>query len=309
MHFFTRNMARLRKETFQDKFGKTIKVLDSTERVMVLLQYLNHANSDHLSFPGSVKLSEETGLDRRNVRDSRDDLVRAGWLTPAGSVNYQGVQSEALPGAAKKGRKSGTKAYRVTLPGMSDDLALLSGVSPGVTGGVLGGVLGGVTVTPQTKTETKTPTPADFPKTSVRRVQTKGGCKEENGAAADLANRVLALDLGNYPAGAGLRKQKLAALLPICEKVAGLPNAATSRQTAERVALSVLKGTQPGKYDLQYLFPDGVPTSEVQGLWRQYYPSTDSWSEFWKKHQLQKAADTLSPEDRELYERTAPRAG
>lgn len=254
MHYFTRNMARLRKETFVDKFGTTLKVLDSTERWAVLLQYLNHANTEtHMAFPGAKTLAEETGLDRRNVRDRRDELVKAGWLTRAGSVDY-GQQSEKLPGTGKKGRKSAVAAYLVTLPGMADELPLQGGVVRGVTGGVTGGV----TTTPQTQTGTIKPLQT-FSEGSGQPSKARGEKKKQMNPAAVLAEEVAAQLLQNYPDRGGLKIKKARELLPLCEVVLAMPHAGIEREAARRVVAARYQGQKPAKHDLAVLEGRDVP--------------------------------------------------
>lgn len=253
MHFYLRNMAQLHKETFQDKFGKTLKVLDSGERLRVLLQYLNHANTEtHLAFPGVKTLARLTGLDTKNVRAARTDLVRAGWLTPAGSVNYAGVQSQKLPGAAKRGSKNPVSQFLVTMPGMADELPLQGGV-PGV---VIGGVSGGVTNTPQTKTETEIP-PATFANSSGQRPSTRGARKEAKGAAATLAAELVEQDLADrppkQPAGEGLKRSKAKAFLPLCEEALAFPGAAAHPGAVRRVVMAWSQGNKPDRHDMAAL--------------------------------------------------------
>ncbi len=253
MHFYLRNMALLHKETFQDKFGKTLKVLDSGERLRVLLQYLNHANTEtHLAFPGVKTLARLTGLDQKNVRAARTDLVRAGWLTPAGSVNYAGVQSQKLPGAAKRGSKSPVSQFLVTMPGMADELPLQRGV-PGV---VTGGVTGGVTDTHQTRTTTKTPLQT-FATGSGQRPKARGENKKEETPAAVMAARLVEQDLVDkptkQPAGQTLKRQKKTALQPLCEQVLAFPGAATYPKAADRVALAWYRGDKPDRDDMAAL--------------------------------------------------------
>lgn len=253
MHFFNRNMAQLRKETFQDKFGKTLKVLDSTERVMVLLQYLNHANTEtHLAFPGVKTLALLTGLDPKNVRAARADIVRAGWLTPAGSVNYAGVQSQKLPGAAKRGTKSSVRAFLVTLPGMADELPLQGGVVRGVTGGVTGGV----TNTPQTITTTEIP-PTASANSSGQRPQARGAGKEAKGTAAALAAELVEQDLARtppkQPAGERLKRSKAREFLPLCEEALAFPGAAANPGAVRRVVQAWHGNLKPDKHDMAAL--------------------------------------------------------
>jgi len=253
MHYYLRNMAQLHKETFQDKFGKTLKVLDSTERQRVLLQYLNHANTEtHLAFPGVKTLALLTGLDPKNVRAARADLVRAGWLTPAGSVNYAGVQSQKLPGAAKRGSKSPVRAFLVTLPGMADELPLQGGVVRGVTGGVTGGV----TNTPQTTTETEIP-PTPSANSSGQRPQARGAGKEAKGTAAALAAELVEQDLADrppkQPAGEGLKRSKAREFLPLCEEALAFPGAAAHPGAVRRVVLAWSHGQRPDRHDMAAL--------------------------------------------------------
>jgi len=273
MHFYLRNMAQLHKETFQDKFGKTVKVLASTERQRVLLQYLNHANSDHLAFPGVNRLAQETGLDPKNVRAARADLVRAGWLIPAGSRNYAGITSQKLPGTARPGRKSAVSQFLVMMPGMADELPLQGGVLRGVTGGVTGGV----TNTPQTETETKTPVTSSA-NTPGQRPKARGAKKENQGAETALVEELVKRDLEKHPpkkpAGYGLKNRKAQEFQPLVERALALPGAARHPKAVVRVVEAWHGDERPDQHDLaalegrelRYFSHEDLPPVEVVTL-------------------------------------------
>lgn len=164
-------MPQLRRETFTDKkSGKDIKVLGSTERLVCLIVILDRTNDDtQLYYQGTIALSDETGIDRKNVRKVLADLVRAGWLIPAGKVAYKNVTQQNIAGSDSK--KSALNAYRLSLPGFayvvpeSDSEVMHTGGNyyPPLNDpktekrGVTGGVTGEVTATPQTITITKPP--------------------------------------------------------------------------------------------------------------------------------------------------------
>lgn len=266
MSHFMRNMASLRQVTFQDSNGTTLKVLGSTERVLVLLNLLDHANTETgLVYVGATTTAKETGLDRSNVRAARNVLVQVGWLTPAGSVDYAGQLSKKAPGQAKKGRRSPVNAYRVTLPGQPADLTVLRQravelpPTDGVTGGVLGGVLGGVTITPRIEIETETP-PQQFSETgqpSPARTRKGAEKRKHQGQAEQLTDYLVKRDLEARPSidrpGPGLLKKKAAEARPHAERVAALPCAASEPKAAERVAWAWYNGAKPDKFDLARL--------------------------------------------------------
>lgn len=266
MSHFTRNMASLRQVTFQDSNGTTLKVLDSTERWAVLVNMLDHANTETgLVYVGATTTAKETGLDRRNVRNARNVLVQVGWLTPAGSVDYAGQLSKKAPGQAKKGKRSPVNAYLVTLPGQPADLTVLRQravelpPTGGVSSGVTGGVTSGVTVTPRIEIETETP-PQQFSETgqpSPARTRKGAEKRKHQGQAEQLTDYLVKRDLEARPTkdrpGAGLLKAKAAEARPHAEKVAALPCAASEPKAAERVAWAWYSGAKPDKFDLARL--------------------------------------------------------
>lgn len=271
-----RNMASLRRVTFQDDNGTTLKVLDSTERLVVLLNMLDHANSETgLVFVGAATIAKETGLDRRNVRNARAVLEKVGWLTPAGSVNYAGVMSKKLPGdAAKKGKRSPVKAYLVTLPGQPADLSQLqrravelppSGDLPtpatgGNKGGNRGGNEGGTSYPPNRNRNIKPPTQvsehSETPRSkSPRGEESKEGKNSE--LVEQLTDYLVQRDLKERPPtsppGKALLRQKAADARPIAVQVAALPCADRELRTAERVAWAYYRETQPARQDIARL--------------------------------------------------------
>ena len=58
----------------------TLPVRGSARRLVWLVFALHAVNDDALAYPASQSVAEETGLDRRDVRRYRDELVRAGEL-------------------------------------------------------------------------------------------------------------------------------------------------------------------------------------------------------------------------------------
>lgn len=169
--YFQDSLPQLRRETFTDKNGKELKVLGSTERLLCLIVILDRTNDDtQLYFQGTIALSDETGIDRKNVRQVLADLVRAGWLIPAGKVAYKNVTQQKIAGSDSK--KSPLNIYRLCLPGFAHvapetdaEVMHMGGNNyPPLNDpenekrGVTGGVTGGVTTTPRTITITKPPT-------------------------------------------------------------------------------------------------------------------------------------------------------
>ena len=165
--YFQDSLPQLRRETFTDKNGKELKVLGSTERLVCLIVILDRTNDDtQLYFQGTIALSDETGIDRKNVRQVLADLVLAGWLIPAGKIAYKNVTQQNIAGSDSK--KSAMNSYRLCLPGFAH-------VAPETDAEVIHmggnnypplndpksekwGVTGGVTTTPLTITITKPPT-------------------------------------------------------------------------------------------------------------------------------------------------------
>ena len=169
--YFQDSLPQLRRETFTDKNGKELKVLGSTERLVCLIVILDRTDDDtQLYFQGTIALSDETGIDRKNVRQVLADLVRAGWLIPAGKIAYKNVTQQNIAGSDSK--KSALNAYRLSLPGFAyvvpetdSEVMHMGGTNyPPLNDpksekwGVTGGVTGGVTPTPLTITITKPPT-------------------------------------------------------------------------------------------------------------------------------------------------------
>jgi hypothetical protein len=169
--YFQDSLPQLRRETFTDKKGKELKVLGSTERLLCLIVILDRTDDDtQLYFQGTIALSNETGIDRTNVRKVLADLKLAGWLIPAGKIAYKNVTQQKIAGSDSK--KSPLNAYRLSLPGFAQvapetdaEVMHMGGNNyPPLNDpknekwGVTGGVTGGVTTTPLTITITKPPT-------------------------------------------------------------------------------------------------------------------------------------------------------
>lgn len=263
--YFQDSLPQLRRETFTDKNGKELKVLDSTQRWACLLIILDRTSDNtQLYFQGAKALAKETGIDRTNVRQVLADLVRAGWLIPAGKIAYKKITQQEIAGSDSK--KSPLNCYRLQLPGYAqvapetDNEVMHTGGnnypplndSKSEKRGVTGGVTGGVTDTPLTLTRTKPPT-EKVSDTVLDPIAINAG--GEISKVKELAQKLFERDqeVRGVIKAANLKRQRLKECEQIIAELLGKCAPGTPDRLVVTVGAQILIDGKPGAQDMKEL--------------------------------------------------------